>query len=82
LQGENLFMRRQRITCSAACRPDLVVRILEVQDRDQLFAELWTRDRVEPKMNARGSAGTIEREKSFPTALGHGVAVPHAYGAG
>lgn len=62
-------------------RIHVACRIETVADRADLFRQMVEALRmVEPALDvATAVAEIMAREESFPTALGHGVAVPHGY---
>jgi mannitol/fructose-specific phosphotransferase system IIA component (Ntr-type) len=61
-------------------RPDLVVR-LDTTDQDAVFVDLVDRmATLLPKFPRDAVLNSLRtRERTFPSALGHGVAVPHTY---
>ncbi|NOG52730.1 MAG: PTS transporter subunit EIIA [Planctomycetes bacterium] len=75
-----LCLQRQGDYLMRALRPDLAVR-LHVHDVASLFADLVERFvKQVPAIPKEDLLSELtERERVFPTALGHGVAVPHAY---
>ncbi len=75
-----LVLRREADYLRRGLRPELAVR-LEVADQPALFEELVTRIvEVEPKLPRDAILKELmTREQVWPTALGHGIAVPHAY---
>jgi len=75
-----LVLRREADYLRRGLRPELAVR-LEVADQRALFEELVSRIvEVEPKVPREAMLKElIDREQVWPTALGHGIAVPHAY---
>lgn len=79
--GELLVLKREADYLAKSLRPELVVRLEGVTTRDKLFEELIARvTQVEPMVPREEMISELqEREKAFPTALGHNVAVPHAY---
>ncbi|MBI1293298.1 hypothetical protein GC173_19000 [bacterium] len=80
--GSIMLLQRSTDFLKRSLRPDLIVRLEEVTSQEDLFRELVERIvTVEPRLDrAQVVHELIERERSFPTALGHGIAVPHAYG--
>jgi PTS system nitrogen regulatory IIA component len=54
---------------------------LDISDQEALFEELVSRIvEVEPKVPRDAVLKElIDREQAWPTALGHGIAVPHSY---
>lgn len=83
-EGIILSMRRETDYLQRSLRPDLVVRLESAESQEQLFRELVAKvTTVAPRVDKeRTVQELLERERSFPTALGHGVAVPHAYSGG
>lgn len=79
--GVTLMMRRDAEYLQRSLRPDLITILEGVEGQHELFRELVDKvTSVEPRIDREAVIQElIEREKSFPTALGHGVAVPHAY---
>ncbi len=79
--GEMLLLKRHADYLLRSIRPELMVRFEEVKDRNQLFSQLVDRALlVQPRINRTQLLNElVEREQSFPTALGHGIAVPHGY---
>ncbi|MCB2156947.1 cation:proton antiporter [bacterium] len=79
-QGERLYLRREADYLVRSLRPELVTRV-EAKDIDHLFEQMIEIViRLFPKVPKDETLSELqEREKSFPTALGHGIAVPHAY---
>lgn len=77
---ELLSLRREAEYLARAVRPELVVR-LEVDEPRQLYVELARRvaDLVPAISVQRTVDELLASEQTFPPALGHGVAVPHAY---
>jgi PTS system nitrogen regulatory IIA component len=75
-----LYVRREADYLLRAIRPELVLEI-DVADQRGLFEKLMHRIvQLEPKVPRDATvAELLERERAFPTALGHGIAVPHAY---
>ncbi|MDK2973246.1 MAG: hypothetical protein PWP23_3001 [Candidatus Sumerlaeota bacterium] len=75
-----LTLRREADYLLRSLRPELVTR-LEVTNIDELFRHLVNLVvQLYPKVSREDTvAELLERERSFPTALGHGIAVPHAY---
>ncbi|MBT8485005.1 MAG: PTS transporter subunit EIIA [Phycisphaerales bacterium] len=76
-----LYLQRSVDYLRRAIRPELVVRIEESLELRRLLERLVDRAvSVYPALPREETvAELIEREAGFPTALGHGVAVPHAY---
>jgi len=81
LPGKMLYVRRKADYLMRAIRPELITTLHDVGDLKSLFDTLV--DRVTNIFPAMPREETVEelleRETSFPTVLGHGVAVPHAY---
>ena len=79
-QGERLYLKREADYLIRSLRPELVTR-LDVENIDDLFEKMIDLViRLFPKIPKDEILSELqEREKSFPTALGHGIAVPHAY---
>jgi len=75
-----LGLRRRADYLLRALRPELVLS-LEATDLEDLLKQMV--DRIVEHHPALPRDETVaellDREKTFPTALGHGVAVPHAY---
>ena len=78
--GTILVLRREMARLARSVRPELVVR-LRVNTVAELFTVLADQMvAIEPRLPKRETVHELfEREKGFPTALGHGVAVPHTY---
>jgi len=78
--GDALILRRRADYLARSVRPELVSRIA-APDLSSLLAQLVdlvvSRNPRLPREEILHEL--LEREKSFPTALGHGIAVPHAY---
>ena len=75
-----LLLRREADYLTTSMRPSLVVR-LESVDWENVLSTLMDRI-VELVPNLSGEdtlKRLVEREQAFPSALGHGVAVPHVY---
>jgi len=81
LPGKMLYVRRKADYLMRAIRPELITTLHDVGDLKSLFDTLV--DRVTNIFPAMPREETVEelleRETSFPTVLGHGVAVPHAF---
>ncbi len=79
-KSPTLYLRREADYLSRSLRSELVVKIA-VKDQAELFGELVKRIvDFHPTVNReRTIEELLERERSFPTTLGHGVAIPHAY---
>lgn len=75
-----LYLRREADYLTRSLRRELVVR-LRVKNQEELFKELVERIvSLYPKIDReRTIHELLERERVFPTALGHGVAIPHAF---
>lgn len=78
---EVLLLKREADYLIRSIKPELVVRLENIQTQEDLFKALVERALlVEPRIDRTELLNElIEREKSFPTALGHGIAVPHGY---
>ena len=78
--GKVLLLRREADYLTRSVRQDLIVDI-ESEGTEGLFRELVEEVvKVFPRVDKEETIKElIERESSFPTALGHGIAVPHAY---
>ena len=78
-----LYLRREADYLLRSLQPELVMR-LDIQDQRALFEAMI--DRVvaaAPKVDREATVTQLlERERAFPTALGHAVAVPHAHCGG
>jgi NhaP-type Na+/H+ or K+/H+ antiporter/mannitol/fructose-specific phosphotransferase system IIA component (Ntr-type) len=76
----SLGIRRAGGQLERILRPELIVR-LEASALEPLLRELLTRalPHAPGLPLASTLADLLERERSFPSTLGHGVAVPHAY---
>lgn len=81
--GSVLALRREAAYLLRGLQPELIL-TLEVPDVPSLFDRLVDRAVHHHPRIGREEAmhELLDRERSFPTALGHGVAVPHAYCAG
>lgn len=80
--GTIMLLRRSTDFLQRSLNPDLIVRFEEPLSHETLFCKLVDRIvSVEPRIDRdQVVKELLDREQSFPTALGHGVAVPHAYG--
>jgi len=80
-KAEVLLLKREADYLMRSTRPEMIVRLRGIESLDELFAALIERAlSVEPRIDRKELLDElIEREKSFPTALGHGIAVPHGY---
>ncbi len=78
--GEVLSLRREADYLHRAIRPELIVRI-DAQSQEELYLELARRiAELHPRLSIRETVDELlASDQSFPPALGHGVAVPHAY---
>lgn len=78
-----LYLRRRAEYLGRAVRPELVAR-LDGTSREEIIAALLDRIiAVAPNLPRQDIyEELLERERTFPTVLGHGVASPHAYVAG
>lgn len=78
---EALLLRREAEYLVRSIRPEMVIRLEGVKSMDKLFRELVERALlVEPRIDRQELlTELVEREKSFSTALGHAIAVPHGY---
>ncbi|MEQ8821568.1 MAG: cation:proton antiporter [Sumerlaeia bacterium] len=82
--GPALYLRREADYLRRSLRAELVLRLEgdgAPKDLSELFELIVSRVvALEPRVDRQETVKQlIEREQSFPTALGHGVAVPHAY---
>jgi NhaP-type Na+/H+ or K+/H+ antiporter/mannitol/fructose-specific phosphotransferase system IIA component (Ntr-type) len=79
-EARALFLRRSAEYLRAGLRPELVM-TAEASDPPALFESMLDAVvRVCPGLpRAELLSELIERETAFPTALGHGIAVPHAF---
>jgi len=75
-----LLLRREADYLAASLRPNLVVR-LDTTDQDAVFVDLVDRmAALVPKFPRDAVLNSLRtRERTFPSALGHGLAVPHTY---
>ena len=80
--GAVMLLSRSTDYLQRSLSPNLIVRLEGVADMADLFAKLIERvTTVEPRIDRTQIVSELlERERTFPTALGHGIAVPHAYG--
>ena len=78
--GKTMFIVREADYLMRAIRPELITTV-EADSLETLFGELIDRVvRVQPTVPRDVTIEELlDREHSFPTVLGHGVAVPHAY---
>ncbi|OGG56483.1 MAG: hypothetical protein A3F84_15755 [Candidatus Handelsmanbacteria bacterium RIFCSPLOWO2_12_FULL_64_10] len=78
--AETLYLRREADYLVRSVRPELVGR-LDARNAEELFSGLiGLVVRVAPEVpREETSRELLDRERLFPSALGHGVAVPHAY---
>ncbi|MGF1572039.1 MAG: PTS sugar transporter subunit IIA [Sumerlaeia bacterium] len=76
------LLRRITDFLQRSLSPDLIVRVENVQSQEQLFGHMVERFvAIEPRIDREQVVKELfVRERSFPTSLGHGIAVPHAYG--
>ena len=75
-----LWLQRKAEYFLRSLKDNLIFRS-EAPDRDKLFEELIDRVvEVYPQLSRNETLQEMcGREKTFPTALGHGIAIPHAY---
>lgn len=75
-----LYLRREADYLTRSLRSELVFQ-LDVNSQGELFSEMIdAMVGIAPKLDRDSTLRELrEREQSFPTALGHGIAVPHAY---
>ncbi|MBI2951714.1 chloride channel protein, partial [bacterium] len=80
LLQDEIHLHRERGLLLRSLRPGLTVR-LQVEGIEDLFVRLvGLVAQVAPQVPRDETVrGLLDRERLFPTALGHGVAVPHAY---
>ncbi len=80
-EGEVLTLRREAEYLLRSIRPELILRLDETRNREDMFREMIERAvSAEPRLNRKEMLNELTaREKAFPTALGHGIAVPHGY---
>lgn len=80
--GEALYLRRETDYLTRSIRPELVLRT-DAANMEELFKILVGRAaEVSPDIDRELTVRELlDRERMFPTALGHGVAVPHSYSA-
>lgn len=78
--GPTLALRREADYLRRALHPRLILR-LEVDSLEAALRQLAARvSELAPAMSLEATvADLLGRERSFPTTLGHGVALPHTY---
>jgi len=82
-ESSTLYVQRRADYLMRAIRPELIaeVRAEDLQDLLRKLVDLAVK--VAPELPRDETVEElIERESAFPTALGHGVAVPHTYSGG
>ncbi len=77
-KGKFLYLRREADYLALALRPQLITRT-NLADLHEVFTQLvGMAARVADDLNTEQTvAALLERERTAPTALGHGVAIPH-----